>query len=79
MKPRGSPVPADIPSPTQARSRLALDTRRKAPPEVIAQRRQELAEANIAAAIERALVNAPPLTDEQCDRLSAILAAAQAA
>lgn len=60
-------------TPTQARSRLANDTRRKAPPEVIADRRRDLAEANIAAAITRALSTAPPLTDEQCARLAARL------
>ena len=62
-----------IPSPTQARSRLATDARRNAPPEVIAERRRQLAEANIAAAVERALLSAPPLTEEQCDRLAALL------
>jgi hypothetical protein len=62
-----------IPTPTQARSRLANDSRRKAPPDVIADRRRELAEANIAAAIARALSTAPPLSDEQCARLAARL------
>ena len=62
-----------IPTPTQARSRLAIDSRRKAPAPVIAERRRDLAEANIAAAIERALATAPALSDEQCDRLAARL------
>lgn len=64
------------PTTTQARSRLASATRYKAPPEVITERRRDLAEANIAAAIDRALSTAPPLTDAQCERLAARLRAA---
>lgn len=60
-------------SPTLARSRLANAHRRGEAPEVIAERKAALAEANIAAAIERSLVAAPPLTDEQCERLAAML------
>lgn len=62
--------------PTQARSRLAQAHRRHDPPEVIDRHRRDLAEANIAAAIDRALSTAPPLTDAQCDRLAARLRAA---
>lgn len=62
-----------IPTPHQARSRLATASRLKESPEAIADRRRDLAEANIAAAIARALSTAPPLTDEQCARLAARL------
>ena len=62
-----------IPTPRKARSELGHAVQRKSPPEVIAERRAALAEANIAAAIERALAVAPPLTDEQCERLAAML------
>lgn len=63
-------------TPTDARNRLAVAHRRHASPEAIADRRRDLAEANIAAAIDRALSTAPPLTDAQCDRLAARLRAA---
>lgn len=59
-----------------ARSRLATAHLRNEPPEVITERRRDLAEANIAAAIDRALSTAPPLTDAQCERLAARLRAA---
>ncbi len=57
-------------TPNDAKRRIANAVRSKQPPEVIEDRRRELAEANIAAAIERALSKAPPLTDEQCERLA---------
>lgn len=63
-------------TPTAARSLLANAHRRHDPPQVIDQHRRDLAEANIAAAIDRALSTAPPLTDAQCDRLAARLRAA---
>jgi hypothetical protein len=62
-----------IPSPSKARSSLGHAVAHKRSPEVIAERRRTLAEANIAAAIERALADAPPLSDEQCERLAAML------
>lgn len=58
------------PSPNDAKRRIANAVRRGDPPQVIEDRRRDLAEANIAAAIERALSKAPPLTDEQCARLA---------
>jgi hypothetical protein len=67
---------APIPTPTKARSLLATAHRRHEPPEVIAKHQRDLAEANINAAIERALATAPPLTDAQCERLAARLRSA---
>lgn len=64
---------APLTAPNAAKQRLASAARSKQPPEVIADRRRDLAEANIAAAIARALSTAPPLTDEQCARLAARL------
>jgi len=58
------------PSPNAAKRLIANAVRRGDPPEVIEARRGDLAEANIAAAIDRALSKAPPLTDEQCARLA---------
>lgn len=58
------------PMTAKARSRLATAHRTKQPPEVIAERRSDLLEANLASAIDRALAGAPPLTDEQCARLA---------
>lgn len=65
-----------IPTPTKARSRLARAHQDHLGEKVITERRRDLAEANIAAAIDRALSTAPPLTDSQCDRLAARLRAA---
>lgn len=64
-----------FPTPTKARSRLALASspRKKTPPEKLAELRQELAAANIAAAIDRALAAAPPLSDDQAERLAQLL------
>lgn len=67
-----APMSAPL-TPHAAKSRLGSAIRAKRPPEVITGHRRELAEANIAAAIDRALTTAPPLTDEQCDRLAARL------
>jgi hypothetical protein len=47
--------------------------RRRNDPEATARARQNLAEAHIEAAIERALATAPPLRDEQRERLVALL------
>lgn len=66
------PVPPIL-TPSKAKSRVAVAHRMNLGPEVIAERRSDLVEANLAAAITRILADAPPLTDEQCDRLSAIL------
>lgn len=60
-------------TPTRARSLLATSHRRNDPPAVIADRRRDLAAANIAAAIDRALSTAPPLSDEQAEALAARL------
>ncbi len=61
------------PSYRRAQSRVANDLRNGADPEVLAEHRRDLAEEQIAFAIDRALSKAPPLTDEQCDRLAARL------
>ncbi|MGV2985916.1 hypothetical protein ACNPNP_19670 [Microbacterium sp. AGC85] len=61
------------PSQAHARSRVANAVKYGLPPEVIADRRRDLAAANIAAAIDRALSTAPALSDEQCARLAARL------
>lgn len=66
-------------TPTQARSRVANLTRSHADPATIVEARRDLAEANIAAAVERALADAPPLTDEQAARLARLLLGAGAA
>lgn len=58
------------PMTAKARSRLATAHRTKQPPEVIADRRSDLLEANVASAIDRMLADAPPLTDAQIDRLA---------
>lgn len=58
-----------------ARSALGLASRRR-DAEAIAEARQELASAKIAAYVNAALAEAPPLTDEQKDRLSSILTGA---
>ena len=57
-----------------ARSALGLASRRR-DSEAIAQARRDLAAAKIAAYVERVVADAPPLTDEQRDRLSAIIGA----
>jgi hypothetical protein len=46
-------------------------------PEQVVEARQELATANIEAAIERALSTAPPLTPDQIKRLSGLLKGGQ--
>lgn len=63
-----------IPDTMPARAKVAALSRSRKPsdPEVIAAR-QDLAAANIAAAIDRALATAPPLTDEQAEALAARL------
>jgi hypothetical protein len=62
-----------IATPMKARSRLARAVRDKLPPEAVAERRADLVEANIAAAIQRALADAPALDDERAERLAALL------
>ena len=59
----------------QARSALGNATRR-GDDEAAKAARADLAAAKIAAYVEKALGEAPPLTDEQKDRLSSILTGA---
>lgn len=67
-------LPHTFESPTVERGRLGAEIRRKGAdsPEAEAARRN-LAAAKIAAHIERALTAAPPLTEEQADRLASML------
>ena len=60
-------------SPRTERARLAALTRRGADPERIDQARRDLNEANLAAHIRRIVDGAPPLTDEQRERLALLL------
>ncbi|UZF54317.1 hypothetical protein LH935_16345 [Gordonia polyisoprenivorans] len=60
---------------THAKCRVASLSRKCGPDsDQVADARRDLAEANIAAAIERNLSRAPKLTDDQIARLSALLA-----
>lgn len=52
---------------------------RKPDPATEAQARRDLAEAKIARCIEEAVAAAPPLTDEQCNRLARLLGGGQRA
>lgn len=61
-----------IPSVYAARSALGVAARRR-DAEAIRAARQELAAANIAAAIKRVASEAPPLTEDQRRRLASIL------
>lgn len=68
---------------TAARSALATEVRRSkrtGSPDAataVAQAKRRLVEANIAAYIERAVADAPPLTPEQRGRLAALLGGAK--
>lgn len=57
-----------------ARSLLGLASRRR-DAEAITDARRDLAAAKIAAYVEKVVAEAPPLTDAQRDRLSAIIGA----
>lgn len=57
----------------KARSRVGVSSRRKNPEELDCARR-DLACANIAAAVEKHLAAAPPLTDDQRSRLAGLFA-----
>ncbi|MGV0718536.1 hypothetical protein ABQE93_24330 [Mycolicibacterium sp. XJ662] len=65
--------------PAVARHRAAVAGRTRAvrngecPPQTLADAKRDLAEAKIAAYIEKALVAAPPLSDEQLSRLAELL------
>lgn len=59
-------------TPTQTRSRLGVAAR-KGDPSGIEQARREHAAAKIAAYVEKTVAEAPPLTDEQRDRLATLL------
>jgi hypothetical protein len=61
----------------KARSNLGAAVRHH--PEQVEQRRRELAEAKIADHVERVLATAPPLSDEQAQRIAALLLAGGAA
>lgn len=72
---RRAPAPlaaSGILSTIDARSELGVASK-KADPDRVARARQNLAAANIAAAIDRALATAPPLTDEMAEALAARL------
>lgn len=55
-----------------ARAALGVASRRR-DAEAVARARQELASAKVEAYVEKALAEAPPLTDAQKDRLVSIL------
>ncbi len=55
----------------KARNNLGAATRHH--PELVLQRRRELAEAKIADYVEKVLATAPPLSDEQRSRLAELL------
>jgi hypothetical protein len=58
-----------------ARSQLALASRRKAPEAELNTRRAALKAAKLEQAVQRALSDAPPLTDEQAQRIVSLLMA----
>lgn len=60
----------------KARAALGVASRR-GDDEAATDARRDLAAAKIAAYIEKIVADAPPLTDEQRDRLSAIIGAAR--
>lgn len=62
----------------QRRSRVAVKVRQHAADSEVADARRDLAEANIAAYIERVVSKAPPLTDLQRQRLARLLKAGAA-
>lgn len=55
------------------RNDLARAMKRGRPPEEAAEARRQLAEAKIARAVRESLAEAPPLSEEQLSRLSALL------
>ena len=59
----------------KARSRVAIlsQTSVSSTPEQIAEARRDLRAAKLAAAVEKALAEAPPLTDEQAQNIAALL------
>lgn len=61
---------------SNASRRLTAAIRRREPTEVIDLRRRELARAQNAHALAQAIASAPPLTDEQAERVGAILRSA---
>lgn len=63
-----------MPTPQHHRARVARLSRDHAPsaPELVEARR-DLKAANLQKAVEKAVNTAPPLTEEQVDRISAIL------
>lgn len=65
-------------SPQRARTRVALLSRHHPGSSELIEARRELAEAKIAAAIERIVADAPPLTAEQRNRLAGLLISAGA-
>ena len=66
-----------MPSTPHSKAIQVAQAHRAKDPERIAQARRELAESNIAAAVERALAAAPPLTPTQVKRLSGLLRGGQ--
>ena len=63
-----------IPTPRTARARLAgITSMRRDDRSAVSDARRDLAAANVAAAIQRNLQNAPPLSDAQVERLSDLL------
>lgn len=67
------PEPDAVPRFTVARARLASAVSFGLPPEVITERRRDLAASKIARDVERALAVAPPLSDRQVEALAAML------
>ncbi len=70
-------MPAHSPDPVvRLRGRVGLLTASKAPSEEIAKARADLAEALVEARIAKLIEAAPPLSDEQRNRLIALLGGA---
>ncbi|MCM3778978.1 hypothetical protein [Microbacterium hydrocarbonoxydans] len=64
----------DIPTPRSASASLAgIASKRRDDPAAVASARAQLAAANIQAAIQKNLADAPPLTADQTERLTALL------